>query len=342
MLVVACGLFAMFFFNTPPRPARARRQRAPGRPRLPARSRRESSLGAAASQQLIARLGAREVPIIGLALAVVGMLFFLPARHDQHVRGGHAAGDHADVDRHGPDVRAGDADRDERRSRRRRRARLGSLQHLPAGRRRARARASVHVRGQQDYLRTGERRTKRDPRPDRRGARRRLPRRPGRGARSSSPPERCFSSLSCAAATSSPSRTARKRLSLRSAVKFAPFRIERYYAVHEFTAPYMLSSSDAESRRRHRPARTRAGRRASAGKRPRLGYTETVGAPELREAIAAMYHHDRSRRTSSSSPPRRRAFSWRTTPCSSQVTTSSSRRPATSRRSRSHARPGLL
>jgi Na+/melibiose symporter-like transporter len=34
-------------------------------------------IGAAASQQLIARLGAREVPIIGLVLAVVGMLFFL-------------------------------------------------------------------------------------------------------------------------------------------------------------------------------------------------------------------------------------------------------------------------
>ena len=34
-------------------------------------------IGAAASQQLIARLGAREVPVIGLALAVVGMLFFL-------------------------------------------------------------------------------------------------------------------------------------------------------------------------------------------------------------------------------------------------------------------------
>ncbi len=30
-------------------------------------------------------------------------------------------------------------------------------------------------------------------------------------------------------------------------VKIAPFRIEQYYAVHEFTAPHMLSSSDAES-----------------------------------------------------------------------------------------------
>ena len=76
MLVVACGLFAMFFFNT------LYVQRVLGYSAL------EAGLaflpftagiiiGAGASQQLIARLGAREVPIIGLALAVVGMLFFL-------------------------------------------------------------------------------------------------------------------------------------------------------------------------------------------------------------------------------------------------------------------------
>jgi hypothetical protein len=30
-------------------------------------------------------------------------------------------------------------------------------------------------------------------------------------------------------------------------LKIAPFRIEQYFAVHEFTAPHLLSSSDAES-----------------------------------------------------------------------------------------------
>jgi EmrB/QacA subfamily drug resistance transporter len=76
MFIVACGLFAMFFFNT------LYVQRVLGFSAL------EAGLaflpftagiiiGAGASQQLIARLGAREVPIIGLALAVVGMLFFL-------------------------------------------------------------------------------------------------------------------------------------------------------------------------------------------------------------------------------------------------------------------------
>ena len=76
MLIVACGLFAMFFFNT------LYVQRVLGYSAL------EAGLaflpftagiiiGAAASQQLIARLGAREVPVIGLGLAVVGMLLFL-------------------------------------------------------------------------------------------------------------------------------------------------------------------------------------------------------------------------------------------------------------------------
>jgi aspartate/methionine/tyrosine aminotransferase len=71
-------------------------------------------------------------------------------------------------------------------------------------------------------------------------------------------------------------------------VKVAPFRIEQYYAVHEFTAPYMLSSSDAESV-------TTADLLAlepDAGERllgQRLGYTESVGAPELRAAIAPVY-----------------------------------------------------
>ena len=76
MLVVACGLFAMFFFNT------LFVQRVLGYSAL------EAGLaflpftagiiiGSVASQQLIPRFGAREVPVIGLALAVVGMLLFL-------------------------------------------------------------------------------------------------------------------------------------------------------------------------------------------------------------------------------------------------------------------------
>jgi aspartate/methionine/tyrosine aminotransferase len=67
-----------------------------------------------------------------------------------------------------------------------------------------------------------------------------------------------------------------------------PFRIEHYYAKYEFTAKYMLSNSDAQSR--------------SIGElldleptaRERLesqwcGYTEAPGAPYLRETIASIY-----------------------------------------------------
>src|SRR4051794_26955142 len=76
MLVVACGLFAMFFFNT------LFVQRVLGYTPI------EAGLaflpftagiiiGSVLSQQLIPRLGAREVPIVGLLTAVLGMLLFL-------------------------------------------------------------------------------------------------------------------------------------------------------------------------------------------------------------------------------------------------------------------------
>jgi aspartate/methionine/tyrosine aminotransferase len=71
-------------------------------------------------------------------------------------------------------------------------------------------------------------------------------------------------------------------------VKIGPFRIEEYYAVHEFTAELMLSSSDAETvavadllaLEPDAEERLRA---------QRLGYTESAGSPELRQAVAAVY-----------------------------------------------------
>jgi aspartate/methionine/tyrosine aminotransferase len=71
-------------------------------------------------------------------------------------------------------------------------------------------------------------------------------------------------------------------------VKIAPFRIEQYYALHEFTAPYMLSSSDAESV----AIADLLALEPDAAERlfsQRLGYTESTGAPELRAAIAPIY-----------------------------------------------------
>ena len=74
-------------------------------------------------------------------------------------------------------------------------------------------------------------------------------------------------------------------------MKIAPFRIEQYYAVHEFTAPYMLSSSDAESV----AIADLLALEPDAAERllaQRLGYTESAGAPELRAAIAPIYETD--------------------------------------------------
>jgi aspartate/methionine/tyrosine aminotransferase len=71
-------------------------------------------------------------------------------------------------------------------------------------------------------------------------------------------------------------------------MKIAPFRIEQYYAVHEFTAPYMLSSSDAESV----AVADLLAFEPDAAERllaQHLGYTESPGAPELRAAAAAIY-----------------------------------------------------
>lgn len=67
-----------------------------------------------------------------------------------------------------------------------------------------------------------------------------------------------------------------------------PFRIEHYFARHEFTARYMLSSSDAESRSVSEllDLESDARERFEA---MQLGYTEVPGAPSLREAIALIY-----------------------------------------------------
>jgi aspartate/methionine/tyrosine aminotransferase len=71
-------------------------------------------------------------------------------------------------------------------------------------------------------------------------------------------------------------------------VQLKPFRIEQYYAKYEFTARYMLSSSDAESRTVQQLLDLEPGAQ-EAFSRLWLGYTESPGAPYLREAIAGIY-----------------------------------------------------
>lgn len=69
-----------------------------------------------------------------------------------------------------------------------------------------------------------------------------------------------------------------------------PFRLERYFARHEFSAPYLLCSSDCESMH----LRDLLALESDAAERFEslwLGYTESSGAPELRHAISTMYEH---------------------------------------------------
>jgi aspartate/methionine/tyrosine aminotransferase len=71
-------------------------------------------------------------------------------------------------------------------------------------------------------------------------------------------------------------------------MKLSPFRIEHYYAKYEFTAKYMLSNSDAQSRSIGELLDLEPTAR-EALEAQWCGYTEAPGAPHLREAIASIY-----------------------------------------------------
>ena len=78
------------------------------------------------------------------------------------------------------------------------------------------------------------------------------------------------------------------------AMQIKPFRIEQYFGKYEFTTKYLLSSSDMQSC-------TIAELLAlEPGSQERLlrhwcGYTESPGAPELREVISGMYRGIKSK-----------------------------------------------
>ena len=67
-----------------------------------------------------------------------------------------------------------------------------------------------------------------------------------------------------------------------------PFRIEQYFGKYEFTAKYLLSSSDAESRTIQELLDLEPGSDERFLKHW-CGYTESPGAPALREVISGMY-----------------------------------------------------
>jgi DNA-binding transcriptional MocR family regulator len=71
-------------------------------------------------------------------------------------------------------------------------------------------------------------------------------------------------------------------------MQIKPFRIEHYFAKYEFSAKYLLSSSDAESRTIQELLDLEPGA-AERFHEHWCGYTESAGAPWLREAIAGIY-----------------------------------------------------
>jgi aspartate/methionine/tyrosine aminotransferase len=68
----------------------------------------------------------------------------------------------------------------------------------------------------------------------------------------------------------------------------APFRLERYFAEHEFDVPIHLCASDCESHSVDELLELEPGAMEDLLKL-RLGYTESAGAPELRREIAGLY-----------------------------------------------------
>jgi DNA-binding transcriptional MocR family regulator len=71
-------------------------------------------------------------------------------------------------------------------------------------------------------------------------------------------------------------------------MQIKPFRIEQYFGKYEFTAKYLLSSSDAESRTIQELLDLEPGSHERFLQH-RCGYTESPGAPPLREVISEMY-----------------------------------------------------
>jgi len=69
-----------------------------------------------------------------------------------------------------------------------------------------------------------------------------------------------------------------------------PFALERFFARYEFSTRYVLCPSDPESMALHELLAFEADA-AQRFAQLRLGYVESLGTPELRQAVAALYAH---------------------------------------------------
>ena len=72
-------------------------------------------------------------------------------------------------------------------------------------------------------------------------------------------------------------------------MSIAPFQLERYFAQHEFSARYLLSSSDCESLSMKDLLGMADPEMINLWRQLKLGYTESWGHPLLREEIAQVY-----------------------------------------------------
>ena len=72
-------------------------------------------------------------------------------------------------------------------------------------------------------------------------------------------------------------------------MKLEPFFLERYFANHEFSAKYLLSSSDCEALTMEELLESADDQSLSLWENLKLGYTDSSGHPLLREAIADIY-----------------------------------------------------
>src|SRR6056297_3265036 len=72
-------------------------------------------------------------------------------------------------------------------------------------------------------------------------------------------------------------------------MRIDPFKLERYFARYEFTAPYLLSSSDCEPLSLAELLSIADNDSLLQWNNLTLGYTESQGHPVLREEIAGLY-----------------------------------------------------
>ena len=72
-------------------------------------------------------------------------------------------------------------------------------------------------------------------------------------------------------------------------MKLPPFKLERYFEKHEFSAPYLLSSSDCEAIPMAELLSWADSQVLDLWENLRLGYTETKGHPLLLSEIASLY-----------------------------------------------------